>query len=62
VAARITVSGLTKTSDFSHPRQILDSSTQNPRSIGFSRGCWADRRRTPTWCRRARFSRMSAWR
>ncbi len=55
-------SGLTTMSDLSQARQILGGSTQSPKSMGPSRGCLTDRRRTPIGFRRARYSRMSAWR
>jgi hypothetical protein len=49
------VAGLTKMNDLSQASQILDGNTRSPRSLGLSRGCLTDSRRTWIWCRSAGF-------
>jgi hypothetical protein len=54
------VSGLTMTKAGRQSPQTSDSQAQRSRSADVSIGRFAERRRRPTWCRRARFSNWSA--
>jgi hypothetical protein len=52
----ITVSGLTMTRAARHSAQSLDSLAQRMRTAADGFGRFAERFRTPSWCRRARTS------
>ena len=56
----MTVSGLTMTSDERQSFQTSHSHAHRNRSAGVSLGRFTERRGTPSWCRKARFSNWSA--
>jgi hypothetical protein len=56
----ITVSGLTIISTDRQSSHAWDNQTQRNRSAGANFGRFTDRCKTPSWCRRARFSNWRA--